>query len=110
MEFSDIIYIGLVSGLISSFITIFAITQMVNGFVESTRERLTELLKDETDIVDCYLVFNDNTMYMYNKENNEFIAQGNSWEELNANTSSRYKNIMFNLPTSEIDKAKEFKK
>jgi len=110
MEFSDLIYVGLVSGLISSFITIFAITQMVNGFVESTRDRLTELLKDDTDLVDCYLVFNDKMMYMYNKDNNEFIAQGSTWEELNSNTSSRHKNVMFNLPTSEIDKAKEFKK
>ena len=110
MEFSDILYIGLVSGIISSGLTLFFIVRMIDAFVERTRGRLSDLFNDDKDIVDCYITFADKTMYMYTKEGDEFIAQGTTWEELNENSSARYKDVMFNVKTEQINKAKEFNK
>lgn len=110
MEFSDIIYIGLVSGIISTALTMFFAMKIIEGFAEKFRERLSDVFNDDRDVVDCYITFADKTMYMYAKDSNEFIAQGATWEELNANTSARHKDVMFNVATADINKAKEFNK
>lgn len=109
MEFSDILYIGLVSGIISACLTLFVINQMVNGFLENLRDRLDGLIEDD-EIVDCYITFTDKIMYMYTREDNQFIAQGSTWEELNDNSRSQYKDVRFNVTTEDIDKAKVFNK
>ena len=112
MEFGDIVYIGLISGLMSAAIIIIAANMFLEGIVNSFRSHMREVMTDDDDIVDCYITFADDRglMYMYSKEDNEFIAQGTSWEELNKNTKKRYPDKMFNVPTVEIKKAMEFNK
>lgn len=84
-------------------------------FVRGAGERIIEAMQQgesgevEHELVDAYIDFVDGKMYMYAKENNEFIAQGASWEELNKNTIARYPDTSFNVPTKDIEKAKEFK-
>ena len=110
MELGDIVYIGLISGLTSAVIIIIAINHVVEGFVSRFREHMKNAIDDDSDIIDCHLVFTDKEMLMYKNENNEFVAQGTTWEELNANTVKRFPDLMFNVPTSEIKKAMEFNK
>ena len=110
MEFGDIVYIGFISGLMSAAIIIIVANIFLEGIVSTFRDRMRELANDQEDIVDCYIVFTKDGMFMYSKDDNEFIAQGESWEELNKNTKARFPDSMFNVPTSEIKKAMDYKK
>ena len=112
MEFGDIVYIGLISGLMSAAIIIIAANMFLEGIVNTFRSHMREVLADDDDIVDCYIKFDETTgiMYMFSKDDNDFIAQVVSWEELNKNTKQRYPDKMFNVPTVEIKKAMEFNK
>lgn len=110
MEFGDIIYIGFISGLMSAAIIIIAANIFLEGVVNTFRERMRETLDNQEEIIDCYIVFTKDGMFMYSKDDNEFIAQGETWEELNKNTKARFPDSMFNVPTSEIKKAMSFEK
>lgn len=110
MEFSDIVYIGLVSGIVSSTILVVVMNQFINGIVDNFRDRMKDVLEDDKEIVDCYITFTDKSMLMYKVENNEFVAQGDTWEDLNKNTIARFPDLMFNVKTEQINKAMKFNK
>ena len=110
MEFGDIVFVGLVSGLVSGVIVIIGITHFVEGYVETFREHMRQIIDDDDDIIDAYITFENDLMLLHRKDNNQFIAQGESWEDLNKNAIKRFPDIQFNVVTDEINKAKEFNK
>lgn len=64
---------------------------------------------DNRDLVDAYIEKTETYLLLYRKDNNDFIAQGSSWEELNKNAITRYPDVMFNVTPEDIKLAKDFK-
>ncbi len=108
MDLLDIITIGILAGGISFLLSSFLIFRLFGSFIEDLHEHFEELEDDV--IIDSYIDFNEDSMIMYRKDNNEFIAQGRSWDELNKNTIERFPDLKFNVVTSDIEKAKVFGK
>ncbi len=46
----------------------------------------------------------NNSLFLYNAETNEFIAQGKDFEDLNKNAKVRFPDKLFNVPQDEINK------
>lgn len=57
------------------------------NLVEEIQEQVQEVVKDMIPIV---VEKHQNTLYVYNKENNEFMAQGANVQELEENLNKRY--------------------
>lgn len=43
-------------------------------------------------------------LFLYNSETNEFLGQGNSFEELENNMKEKFPDKLFNVPQEEINK------
>jgi hypothetical protein len=43
-------------------------------------------------------------LYLYNKETNEFLAQGKTFRELEQNVKEKFPNKLFNVPQEELNK------
>ena len=110
MELGDMIFVGLISGLVSGVVVIVALLHFIEGYVETVREHMSQMIEDDDDIIDAHIVFEKEVMLLYRKDDHQFIAQGSSWEELNKNAIDRFPDVQFNVVTSDIEKAKNFKK
>ena len=110
MELSDLIVIGLFAGFVSFIFNVIYINHLVGKFQEGMLAGLSKMQELEDDIVDCYIDFGEQVMIMYVKEDNEFVAQGKDWEELNKNAIARYPEYTFNISTEDAKRAKEFNK
>jgi hypothetical protein len=80
-------------------------------FEKYINEKLEQDLEEvKSKIIHTELVFESNSLLLYNKETNEFIAQANTWDELNEILSERYPDYFFHLENEIMKKAKLFNK
>ena len=78
-----------------------------DGLKDANNELAKKLAKRLDEIVHRVRVEKDkDTYYWYDMDNNKFLAQGSSDEEIVANLKSRFPNHMFFLPTNHIICAK----
>lgn len=70
---------------------------------DQVREIMDKLKKD---VIPCKLEFVNNTILMYNRETNEFIAQGNSYDELEELLKQKFPDKFFDVKQEDIDYAK----
>ena len=61
---------------------------------------LTEYRKN---IIDSKIEYVNNTYFLYNKDTNEFLGQGSTFEELESFVRQKYPDKKFNVPQSELN-------
>jgi len=88
-----------------------AVASLVIGIhdaLKNTNDELAKKLRQHlNDIIHRVRVEKQSdTYYWYDMDNNEFLAQGASDEEIIANLKSRFPNHMFFLPTNHLISAK----
>jgi len=54
-------------------------------------------------IIDSKIEFSNGVYYLYNRNTNEFIAQGNNFEELEKAAKKKYPDKLFNVPQKELN-------
>lgn len=67
---------------------------------DKIEKTLTEIRKN---VIDSKIEFVDGVYYLYAKESNEFLAQGNTFDELEKAARSKYPDKLFNVPQSELN-------
>lgn len=72
------------------------IEKRIENKIQST---LTELKKS---VIDAKIEFVNGMYFLYNRETNEFLAQGRNYNELETAARSKYPNKLFNVPQSEL--------
>lgn len=70
----------------------------IESKIQST---LTELKKS---VIDSKIEFVDGMYFLYNRETNEFLAQGKNYDELEEAARKKYPNKLFNVPQTELTK------
>lgn len=65
--------------------------------------------QDQRETIDAYINIADRTILLFRKDNNEFIAQGYSFEELEVNAKKRYPDRVFKISDDEFKNIKELK-
>lgn len=97
------LFVGVVSGYVTSYILkrdIFASEEDIDDQVQEVMDRLKQ------HVVPCRLEFVNQTILMYNRETNEFIAQGNTFEELELKLKESFPDKFFDVCQEDIDYAK----
>lgn len=70
--------------------------------VEEMQEKAIETLRET--IIPSKIEEHNGLLLLYNKETNEFLAQGTTFEELEKAVHSRFPDKLFNVPSSQLDK------
>lgn len=97
------ITVGIVSGIVSSYI----IKRELISTDEEMDEQVKEIMdKIKKDVIPGKLEFVNNTILMYNRETNEFIAQAKSYEELEERLKKDFPEKYFDVKQEDIDHAK----
>jgi len=61
---------------------------------------LTQLKKS---IINSKIEVDNGVYYLYNRETNEFIAQGNTFDELEKAAKTKFPDKLFNVPQKELN-------
>lgn len=67
---------------------------------EVVNEKLT-MLREK--IIPSRLEEENGMLFLYNRNTNEFLGQGSSFEELERNMKEKYPDKLFNVPQEELD-------
>lgn len=67
---------------------------------EVVNEKLT-MLREK--IIPSRLEEENGILFLYNRNTNEFLGQGSSFEELEKNMREKYPDKLFNVPQEELD-------
>lgn len=105
----DVIISGLISGVVSAGVVI-----LYSKHIQSQRTlRMLDAAQGmleaiEESVINTRIEFDEKTMRAYNRDTDEFLAQGKDWEELNRVLRSRFPDKMFNVNQEQIDRATSF--
>lgn len=99
---------GLIVGVIGTFIVIDIVARAVEKLSDKELDEKVEkgLAKLRETIIPSRIEHVNGMLYLYNKETNDFIAQGKSFEELNENAKKRFPEKLFNVAQAEINLVK----
>lgn len=65
--------------------------------------KVSELMEEfKKSMIDSKIEVADGVYYMYNRDTNEFLAQGKTFEELEKAARAKYPDKMFNVPHKEL--------
>ena len=107
----EIIFIGIISGIVSASVVIayskHLQRQRMNKMVDYAQNILEAF---EERVVKARLEFEDNVIRMYNRETDEFLAQGKSWDELNDTLKQRFPDKLFDVNQEQINRASQYSK
>lgn len=107
----EIIFIGLVSGLVSAGSVIAYSKYLQHKRLLKTMGYAQSILEEfEERVINARLEFYDNVIRMYNKDTDEFLAQGKDMDELNSALKSRFPDKLFNIKQEQIDRASHYGK
>jgi hypothetical protein len=103
----EIFLVSVITGFVMGLVITYWLRTFISHHVE-------QALREENDtsyqkVIKAYIEECDNQLLLYEYGSNSFIAQGPDWESLNHTLMKTYPGVMFDVPTSQIDKAKEFK-
>lgn len=66
-------------------------------------KRIDEVLtKFRSHLINSKIEVVNDVYFMYDRDTNAFLAQGNSFEELNQNAMKKYPDKLFNVPHNEL--------
>ena len=66
-------------------------------------KKVSELMSEmKKSMIDSKIEMANGIYYLYNRDTNEFLAQGATFEELEKAARSKYPNKMFNVPHKEL--------
>lgn len=107
----EIIFIGLVSGLVSAGTVIAYSKYLQHKRLLKTMGYAQSILEEfEERVINARLEFYDNVIRVYNKDTDEFLAQGKDMDEINSTLKSRFPNKLFNIRQEQIDRASQYGK
>lgn len=97
--------LGIAIGVIGTVIVLNILARFVDEIRNKQLDiKLEEGLKKLREVViPSRIEVVNGMLFLYNKENDEFIAQGKNFIELNDNAKARYPEKLFNVPQDEID-------
>lgn len=97
--------LGIVIGVVGTFIIIDIVAKYIERIEDKRLDEKLEkgLEKLRETIIPSRIESANGILYLYNKETNDFIAQGTTFEELNDNAKRRYPEKLFNVAQAEID-------
>jgi hypothetical protein len=100
------ILVGIVIGIV---ITLAIANAVARVYIHIQSKKLdaaleSGLAKLKETIVPARIEDVNGMLFLYNKETEEFLAQGKTFEELNRSAKDRFPNKLFNVPQSELDK------
>lgn len=85
------------------------LTRVYDGYVSAQLDReLTEKLKArlaqlKERIVNSRIEEVNGSLFLYNRETDEFLGQGKDIDELEENVKSKYPNKLFNVPSDQLE-------
>lgn len=107
----EILFVGIISGIISGFLSFYFFKRELLADSEDLEEELEDVIsKFKRVVVPCRLEFVNDTILIYNRETDEFITQGKSFEELENNLKSLHPEKYFDVKEEEIKLAKNIGK
>lgn len=107
----EIILIGIISGIVSAGTVIAYSKYLQHKRLLRTMNYAQDILQEfEERVVNARLEFYDDVIRMYNKDTDEFLAQGKSMDELNSTLKSRFPDKLFNIKQEQIDRASQYGK
>lgn len=91
-------------GFILGIITIKIYSSIALYFLEKRLEqKVEEVLKEfRKNVINSKIEVENGTYFIYNRETNEFLGQGKTFEELEKVMKAKYPNKLFNVPHSEL--------
>jgi hypothetical protein len=97
--------VGLIVGVIGTFIVIDIVAKAAQKLGDKDLDDKIEkgLTKLRETIIPSRIEHVNGMLYLYNKETNDFIAQGKDFEELNENAKKRFPEKLFNVSQAEIN-------
>jgi len=103
----ELFLFAITSGIISGFVASYIIKRELIGTEEEINEQVQEIMdKMKQTVIPCKLEFVNNTILMYNRETNEFIAQGDTFDELETRLKKEFPDKYFDVRQEDIDHAK----
>jgi hypothetical protein len=100
-------------GFLIGFFLAFAIIHFIANYVRKKRADILEKVTNDAiktlkkTIIPSKIEEQNGMLFLYNSEDNTYLAQGTSLEELELNVKTRFPDKLFNVPQSEIDKYKK---
>ncbi len=101
----------LLQAIINAVLVYFVFFLIAQSLRNSIEEAVNKLGNNNqgSEPVEAYVEITENSLLLYRKDRNEFIAQGKDFKELEANTKKRFPDLIFKLSDEEYTKAKDFK-
>jgi hypothetical protein len=100
----EMLMYSIITGIICGFITTIWIKSIIIARIEEDDEE-----EDiESNIIPGRLETVEGRIFLYNRETDEFLAVGDTWEELNKKATQRFPNKFFDVPKKEIERAIEY--
>lgn len=96
MDFLFGFILGVITLKIYSSITLYFLEKRLEKKIDSV---LTEFRKH---VVNSKIEVVNDTYFMYNRDTNEFLGQGKTFEELEKTMKIKYPNKLFNVPHEEL--------
>lgn len=95
-------FLGLLAGiLLTNIISAIKVRLEVQELDKQFKEKL-EKLKEK--IIPSRIEEVNGSLFLYNKETNEFLGQGKTLDDLESNVRLKYPNKLFNVSQTELDK------
>lgn len=94
---------------ILGFLTAVVLQYILNRVYMKLFEKRAQGIIDETmrklkdTIVPARIEVNQGVLYMYHRDTNEFLAQGNTFKDLEEAARSKYPNKLFNVPQDNLN-------
>ena len=111
--------VGIVIGMVVAWATVWfmlkTVITKVNDEMGKMLDKVTAEVEKESDpreLIMARVELHDDTFYVYNKENNEFMAQGKNLSEVKEHMFKRYSKDKYNViadPDENVDVLKKLK-
>ena len=100
----ELLIFAMLSGVIGGFISSQLIIRHLTSEAEDLEEHIISKMRE--DVIPCRLEFVNNTIFMYNRDTDDFIAQGKTFEELEQRCKERFPDKYFDVKQEDIEHAK----
>ena len=99
----------LIDIIVSSVITSVLTSFFIGLFMARLASRIMDSMDEEDEELILNLEFIEKSIYIYDKESDEFIVQGNSWDSLQEELRKRFPNKTIIINEKQLEQAKTFK-
>lgn len=104
----EYLFYSIITGMICGFITTAWIKAIILQRIEEEEESELQSEVNAEQIIRGRIETTEGYLLIYNRDTGDFLANGRSWDELNDKLTQRFPNTFFDVPTVEIERAKEY--